>query len=90
MLFIPACFAVAALCSYIQVYSIELATPNDGALISPVVSTEDDSIEADGAFEKDSLGSTGDAGDITPDDAQIPAVGEDEAGVFFSCFRCSC
>lgn len=81
MPFIPACFAVAALCSYIQVYSIELATPNDEALISPVVSTEDDSIEADGAFEKDSLGSTGDAGDITPDDAQTPAVGEDEAGV---------
>lgn len=78
--FIPACFAVAALCSYIQVYSIELATPNDEALISPVVSTEDDSIEADGVFEKDSLGSTGDAGDITPDDAQTPAVGEDEAG----------
>lgn len=81
MPFIPACFAVAALCSPIQVYSIELATPNDEALISPVVSTEDDSIEADGAFEKDSLGSTGDAGDITPDDAQTPAVGEDEAGV---------
>lgn len=82
MPFIPACFAVAALCSPIQVYSIELATPNDEALISPVVSTEDDSIEADGAFEKDSLGSTGDAGDITPDDARTPAVGEDEAGVF--------
>lgn len=46
------------------------------------MSTEDDSIEADGAFEKDSLGSTGDAGDITPDDARTPAVGEDEAGVF--------
>lgn len=78
---IPACFAVAALCSPIQVYSIELATPNDEALISPVVSTEDDSIEADGAFGKDSLGSTGDAGDITPADAQTPAVGDDEAGV---------
>lgn len=78
---IPACFAVAALCSPIQVYSIELATPNDEALISPVVSTEDGSIEADGAFGKGSLGSTGDAGDITPDDAQTPAVGDDETGV---------
>lgn len=79
--FIPACFAVAALCSPIQAYSIEFVTPNDEALISSVVSTKDDLIEADGAFEKDSLGSTGDAGDITPDDAQTPAVGDDEAGV---------
>lgn len=31
--FIPACFAVAALCSPIQACSIELATPNDEALI---------------------------------------------------------
>ena len=51
---IPACFAVAALCSPIQAYSIELATPNDEVLISSLVSTDDDSIEADGAFEKDS------------------------------------
>lgn len=80
--FIPACFAVAALCSPIQAYSIEFVTPNDEALISSVVSTKDDLIEADGAFEKDSLGSTGDAGDITPDDAQTPAVGDNEAGVF--------
>ena len=77
--FIPACFAVAALCSPIQAYSIEPATPNDEALFSSVVSTDDDSIEADGAFGKDSLGSTGDAGDITPDDAQTPAAGDDEA-----------
>ena len=77
--FFPACFAVAALCSPIQAYSIEPATPNDEALISSVVSTDDDSIEADGAFGKDSLGSTGDAGDITPDDAQTPAAGDDEA-----------
>ena len=56
--FIPACFAVAVLCSPIQAYSIELATPNDGALASSVVSAEDDSIEADRAFEKDSEGST--------------------------------
>lgn len=82
MPFIPACFAVAALCSPIQAYSIEFVTPNDEALISSVVSTKDDLIEADGAFEKDSLGSTGDAGDITPDDAQTPAVGDNEAGVF--------
>ncbi|WP_158569810.1 MULTISPECIES: RICIN domain-containing protein [unclassified Collinsella] len=27
------------------------------------------------------MGSTGDAGDITPADAQTPAVGDDEAGV---------
>lgn len=79
--FIPACFAVAALCSPIQAYSIELAAPNDEALTFSVVSTKGDSIEADGAFGKDSLGSTGDAGDITPDDAQTPAVGDDEAGV---------
>lgn len=80
--FIPACFAVAALCSPIQAYSIEFATPNDEAQISSVVSTKDDLIEADGASEKDSLGSTGDAGDITPDDAQTPAMGDDGAGVF--------
>ena len=77
--FIPACFAVAALCSPIQAYSIELAAPNDEALTFSVVSTEDDSIEADGAFEKDSEGSTEDAGDITPGDAQTPAMGDDGA-----------
>ena len=76
---IPACFAVAALCSPIQAYSIELAAPNDEVLISSVVSTDDDSIEADGAFEKDSEGCTEDAGDITPGDAQTPAMGDDGA-----------
>lgn len=75
--FIPACFAVAALCSPIQAYSIELAAPNDEALTSSVVSTEDDSIEADGAFDKDSEGSTENAGDIIPGDAQTPAMGDD-------------
>lgn len=77
--FIPACFAVAALCSPVQAYSIELAAPNDEAQTSSVVSTEDDSIEADGAFEKDSEGSTEDTGDITPGDAQTPAMGDDGA-----------
>lgn len=79
--FIPACFAVAALCSPIQAYSIELAAPYDEAITSSVVSTEDDSIEADGAFEKGSLGSKEDVGDITPGDAQAPAMGDDEADV---------
>lgn len=77
--FVPACFAVAALCSPIQAFSIELATPNDETPISSLVSTEDNSIEADGAFEKDSEGSTEDAGDITPGDAQTPAMGDDGA-----------
>lgn len=81
MPFIPACFAVAALCSPIQAYSIELAAPNDEAITSSVVSTEDDSIEADGAFEKGSLGSKEDVGDTTPGDAQAPAMGDDEADV---------
>lgn len=76
--FVPACFAVAALCSPIQAFSIELATPNDEALTSSVVSTEDDSVEADGAIEKDSLRPTEDAGDIAPGDTQIPAMGDDE------------
>lgn len=76
--FISACFAVVALCSPIQAYSVELATPNDDALTSSVVSTEDDSIEADGAFEKDSLGSTEDAGDIAPGDVQTPTMGDNE------------
>lgn len=74
---VPACFAVAALCSPIQAYSIELATLNDGALASSVVSAEDDSIETDRAFEKESEGSTENAGDITPSDAQTPAMGDD-------------
>ena len=77
--FIPACFAVAALCSPIQAYSIELATPNDEAFISSVVSSEDDSIEADGASGNDSLDFTEDAGDITPGNVQAPAVDVDEA-----------
>lgn len=77
--FIPAYFAVAALCSPIQAYSIELATPNDEALISSVVSTEDDSIEVDGVSGKDSLDFTEDAGDITPGDVQAPTVDDDEA-----------
>lgn len=76
--FISACFAVVALCSPIQAYSVELATPNDDALTSSVVSAEDDSIEADGAFEKDSLGSTEDAGDIAPGDVQTPTMGDNE------------
>lgn len=78
--FAPVCFAVAALCSPVQAYSIEQASPNDEAFISSVVSSDGDSIEADGASGKDSLDSTKDAGDITPGDVQAPAVGDDEAG----------
>lgn len=76
---IPACFTVAVLCSPIQAYSIELATPNEELLISSVVSTEGDSIYAEGASGKDSLDFTDDAGDITPGDVQAPAVDVDEA-----------
>lgn len=78
--FAPVCFAVAALCSPVQAYSIEQASPNDEAFISSVVSSDGDSIEADGASGKDSLDSTKDAGDISPGDVQAPAVGDDEAG----------
>lgn len=67
------------MCSPIQAYSIELAVPNDEVLTFSVVSTKGDSIEADGASGKDSWDFTEDAGDITPDDVQTPAVDVDEA-----------
>lgn len=82
---IPACFAVAVLCSPVRAYSIEQVIPVSETSLSSESGSEGDSAIVDGASAKEPIASMGDVNDALTGDEQAPSIDDNETSTPSSC-----
>lgn len=82
---IPACFAVAVLCSPVRAYSIEQVVPVSETSLSSESGSEGDSAIVDGASAKEPIASMGDVNDALTGDEQAPSIDDNETSTPSSC-----
>lgn len=82
---IPACFAVAVLCSPVRAYSIEQVIPFSETSLSSESGSEGDSAIVDGASAKEPIASMGDVNDALTGDEQAPSIDDNETSTPSSC-----